>query len=421
MKVFYDLSIHIFNWFIALARLSGHKKATLLSAGRKETISKIVHFNTTNTNPVALFHCASLGEFEQARPVIEAWKIKYPSYKIVVSFYSPSGYEVRKKYSNADLIVYLTSDTKHDARTFIHTLKPSVIFIIKYEFWLNLLDAIKAKNIPLFLVSGVFRKKLFFFRSGGDFMRNRLHAFSHFFLQDKHSGELLSSIGFNNWTISGDTRFDRVHQTALATTKIPEIEIFKQDKPLLVIGSGWKEDMAVLIPFINNFKNELKIIYAPHEIHDSEMTEIEKQIEKKSIRFSAFNSSDAIASDVLIIDNIGMLSSIYGYADFAYVGGAFGSGLHNILEPAVFGAPIFFGPKIKKFPEAAWLISLGYAKSISTTETFSQEFTAIYQSPQIKVTIQKGLQHIMLQSCGATTSIMQKLSSDYPYLNPTNQ
>jgi 3-deoxy-D-manno-octulosonic-acid transferase len=421
MKVFYDLSIHIFNWFITLATLSGHKKATLLSEGRKETIAKIIQFNSSNTDPIALFHCASLGEFEQARPVIEAWKIKYPSYKIIVSFYSPSGYEVRKKYANADLILYLPSDTKVDALTFINTLNPSVVFIVKYEFWLNLLDAIKAKNIPLFLLSGAFRKKLFFFRKGGGFMRERLHAFSHFFLQDPHSGELLSSIGFKNWTVSGDTRFDRVQQTALATTIIPEIEIFKHDKPLLVIGSGWKEDMDVLIPFINNFSNELKIIYAPHEIRDSEILSIEKSFAKKSLRFSTFNSTDAIISNVLIIDNIGMLSSIYKYADFAYVGGAFGHGLHNILEPAVFGTPIFFGPKIKKFPEAGWLISLGYAKSISSTETFTQEFNTLYHSPEIKAMIKKGLQHTMLQSCGATTSVMQKLSSDFSHLNTPNQ
>lgn len=412
MKFIYDLSIHVYNWLITVAKLGGNKKAALISDGRNATFSKIADFKKSATDPIALFHCASLGEFEQARPVIEAWKQQHSEYKIAVSFYSPSGYEIRKNYTQADLVVYLPSDTKKEAQAFIDKLSPSIVFIVKYEFWLNLLDAIADKKIPLFLISGVFRKKLLFFRIGGGFMRKRLHAFSHFFLQDYNSGELLTSIGFKNWSVSGDTRFDRVQQTARAAKQLAEIEIFKQQKPLLVIGSGWEADMNVLIPFINAFDKDLKIIFAPHEIHAKEINETISRITKKSILYSTFKKEQAIEADLLVIDNIGMLSSIYSYADYAYVGGAFGSGLHNILEPAVFGSPIFFGPNIQKFPEAAWLIKLGYVKSISSTETFTKEFNAIYASVELQHSIRTGLKSTMLQACGATEHIMNTLSKE---------
>jgi 3-deoxy-D-manno-octulosonic-acid transferase len=410
MKVAYDISIHVYNWLIRIAALSGNKKAKLIQKGRNETFSKIAAFKKTTSNAVALFHCASLGEFEQARPVIEAFKKNYPAYKIAVSFFSPSGYEIRKNYSEADLVVYLPADTKKSAQTFIHELAPDMVFIVKYEFWLNLLDAIEAKNISLFLISGRFRENLLFFKKGGHFMRQRLKAFTHFFLQDNASGELLTSINFTNWSVSGDTRFDRVQQTASKTIQIPEVEAFKAQSPLLVIGSGWDKDMDVLIPFMNAFEKELKIIYAPHEIHDAEIKKIEAKVQKKSIRFSKLKEQAHTAADVLIIDNIGMLSSIYAYADYAYVGGAFGSGLHNILEPAVFGPAVFFGPHHKKFPEAYWLISLGYGFSISTTEEFTKHFEMIYTSEELRHSIKKGLQSTMLQACGATDHIMHTLS-----------
>lgn len=413
MKFIYDISIHMYNGLISLAKISGNKKAAFISEGRKNTFSQIESFKKNTSSPLALFHCASLGEFEQARPVIESFKKAYPNHKIVVSFFSPSGYEVRKNYTSADLIIYLPSDTKKESHQFIETLCPSIVFIVKYEFWLNLLDAISTKKIPLYLISGVFRKNLFFFRSGGDFMRQRLKAFTHFFLQDYPSGELLTNIGIKNWSVSGDTRFDRVQQTAKNAMPITEIELFKQDKPLLVIGSGWEADMNVLIPFFNSFDKELKIIFAPHEIHTKEIDELMNKITKTCIRFSTFTAEQASHADVLIIDNIGMLSSIYAYADYAYVGGAFGSGLHNILEPAVFGIPIFFGPKIKKFPEAAWLIKLGYATSIDSTTSFSTAFSKIYLAKEEQEKHKKGLKSTMLQSCGATEKIMTNVTSTY--------
>lgn len=409
MKFIYDLSIHTYNWLIWLAAFIGNKKASLIQKGRNETFSKIDAFRTSTSNPVALFHCASLGEFEQGKPLIEAFKKQYTDYKIVISFFSPSGYEIRKNYSGADLIVYLPSDTKAHAHAFIHALSPAIVFIVKYEFWLNLLDAIQLKSIPLFLISGRFRNNHFFFKKSGGFMRKRLEAFTHFFLQDNPSGELLTSIGFTNWSVSGDTRFDRVQQTASSTVRISEIENFKGDTPLLVIGSGWEKDMNVLIPFINTFEKRLKIIYAPHEIHDAEIEKLRTHIEKQSIRFSNLKENPNQVADVLIIDNIGMLASIYTYSDYAYVGGAFGSGLHNILEPAIFGSPVFFGPNHQKFPEAAWLISLGYGFSISTTEEFTKKFTSIYDSIELKNSIKTGLQSTMLQACGATSHIMQQL------------
>ncbi|MBC7449881.1 MAG: 3-deoxy-D-manno-octulosonic acid transferase [Cytophagales bacterium] len=410
MKFLYDLSIKIYDLLILLANWAGNEKAGSIASGRKETIDRIKRFRKDCNGDVAWFHCASLGEFEQARPVIESIKQTYSNYKIVVSFYSPSGYEVRKNSSFADLIVYLPSDTNSHATEFIAELKPTLAFFIKYEFWLNFLDAIQKASIPLFLVSGVFRKNLWFFRSGGNFMRRRLNAFTHFFLQEYTSGELLTTIGIRNWTVSGDTRFDRVQKTAQSVVQIDAIISFKQDKPLLVIGSCWKEDMHVLIPFINAFQFPLKIVIAPHEIHTDEIKQFQSLLIKKSVLYSAYTTNPETEADILFIDNIGMLSSIYAYADYAYVGGAFGSGLHNILEPAVFGPPVFFGPNIQKFKEAGWMISLGYGFSISNTGEFTTIFQKIYNDPMLKSTISTGLQNTMLQACGATEHIMNTLS-----------
>ena len=411
MKFLYDLSIRLYDLLIFIAAHTGNKKAQLMYSGRKETISKIQAFRSQWKGPLAWFHCASLGEFEQARPVIESFRQKYPEHKIAISFYSPSGYEIRKNYAGADLIVYLTSDTKSNASTFLSALKPSIVFFIKYEFWLNMLDEIKKDGIPFFLISGVFRPNMFFFRLGGGFMRKRLKAFTHFFLQQHSSGELLNTIGYKNWSVSGDTRFDRVQKTAQSVIEIKEIAAFKNQSPLLVIGSAWKEDMDVLIPFINTFSEPLKIIIAPHEIHTDEIKQWQSQLAKTSTTYSVLKMTPETDVDVLFIDNIGMLASIYAYADYAYVGGAFASGLHNILEPAVFGPPVFFGTNIQKFPEAAWMISLGYAYSISNTNTFTDIFTKIYGDPVLKSSIQKGLQSNMLQACGATEHIMKTIST----------
>jgi len=378
MKLLYDISIQIYDLLIFIAGLFGNKKAQLIYKGRKHTHSKITEFRNTYKGKIAWFHCASLGEFEQARPLIEAFRIKYTEYKVALSFYSPSGYEIRKNYTGADLIIYLPSDTQEHAGSFIGSLNPSIIFFIKYEFWLNFLDEIKKRNIPLFLVSGIFRPSMPFFKRTGDFMRLRLKTFSHFFLQNDPSGELLNTIDVTNWSISDDTRFDRVQLTAQNKSEIKEIAEFKQDTPLLVIGSAWKEDMNTLVPFINTFSEPLKIIIAPHEIHSEEIHTFQSRITKKSDVYSSYKLNTKVSIDVLFIDNIGMLSSIYAYADYAYIGGAFKSGLHNILEPAVFGPAVFFGPKIKKFPEAAWMISLGYAFSISNTKEFSKLFRKIY-------------------------------------------
>jgi 3-deoxy-D-manno-octulosonic-acid transferase len=274
-----------------------------------------------------------------------------------------------------------------------------------------MLDEIKKASIPFFLVSGVFRQNMFFFRNGGGFMRKRLSAFTHFFLQQYSSGELLNTIGYKNWSVSGDTRFDRVQKTAQSVVEIKEIAAFKKQIPLLVIGSAWKEDMDVLIPFINAFTEPLKIIIAPHEIHAEEIKQWQSRLVKTSTTYSVLKNTMNTDADVLFIDNIGMLASIYAYADYAYVGGAFASGLHNILEPAVFGPLVFFGTNIQKFPEAAWMISLGYAFSISNTIAFTDIFTKIYTDPILKSSIQRGLQTNMLQACGATEHIMKTIST----------
>jgi 3-deoxy-D-manno-octulosonic-acid transferase len=351
------------------------------------------------------FHCASLGEFEQGRPVIEKFKETFPDYKIVLTFFSPSGYEVRKNYAGADSICYLPSDTPANAREFIEQINPSIAFFVKYEFWYNYLRILHEKQVPVISFSAIFRPNQIFFKWYGAFHRNILTYFDHIFVQNQFSWNLLESIGIQKVTVGGDTRFDRVKQIADARKSLPIIEQFKDGKPLLIIGSCWQEDFAVIVPFLNNFTRDLKVIIAPHEIHDAEIESWRKELKRSSIKYSdvaprsvgrpaprggafdsdiSFDNSDEKTpplgvGGLLFIDNIGMLSSIYQYADFAWIGGGYGKGLHNILEAATFGLPIFFGNKnYKKFQEAVDLEQLTGSKAIENTEEFALEFEKLY-------------------------------------------
>ncbi len=369
MRFFYTFSIHIYSLLIHVFSVF-NPKAKLWVNGRKNIFEKLsLEFSKSNPHKnLVWFHCASLGEFEQGRPLIEKFKVQHPDYKIFLTFFSPSGYEIRKNYKGADFVFYLPKDTPRNAKQLIRIMNPKAVFFIKYEFWFNYLNELKNNNIPTYLVSGIFRKEHYFFKFYGTWFRKQLNCFSHFYFQTEESKQLLKSIGYNNATVCGDTRFDRVFEISKQVVSISLIEKFKQNKNIFIAGSTWLEDEEV----IANCKLQIanyKLIIAPHEIDENHLLAIEQLFGKANkLRYSQANEQNVITADVLIIDNIGMLSSIYQYASIAYIGGGFGKGIHNILEAATFGKPVIFGPNFKKFSEAKELIKLGGAFSISSKE-----------------------------------------------------
>ncbi|MEL7004369.1 MAG: glycosyltransferase N-terminal domain-containing protein [Bacteroidota bacterium] len=337
-----------------------NEKASAFVKGRSDLFKELSETFANNSAPVIWFHCASLGEFEQGRPVIEHFKSEYPEFKILLTFFSPSGFTVRKDYDGADFVFYLPVDTSTKAKKFIRIVKPSVAIFVKYEFWHYYIRTLKENRVPILSISSIFRPSQIYFSILGGFHRKILKNISRFFVQNDKSQELLTKIGINNITVAGDTRFDRVYEICQKVQRTKELEEFKRPKKLMVVGSCWQEDMNIVSPFINH--HDMRFIIAPHEIGESFLNAIEESIEKQCIRYSEFVKNGRTDCDILIIDNIGMLSSLYSYADYAYVGGAFGAGLHNILEPATFGLPIIFGNKnYSKFNEAQDLIKLGSA------------------------------------------------------------
>jgi len=354
--------------------------------------------------PLAWFHCASLGEFEQGRPVIEALKRKYPDYKILLTFFSPSGYEVRKNYEGADYIYYLPLDTKSNAQDFVEIVKPDIAYFVKYEFWYHIVKRLSKEGVPLLSISTIFRPEQLFFKSYGQFYAKILKKFTYFFLQDIRSQELLHSIQIKNCEVSGDTRFDRVWEICSRHKDLPQVERFVNASSVMVVGSCWPEDLEVLTPFIN--QTQLKFIIAPHEIEEWFIQKMEKDLTKKLIRYSQLSDTDPTQYDVLIIDNIGMLSSLYKYGRYAYVGGAFGKGLHNILEPATFGIPIFFGNRnYEKFKEAIDLIKLGGAIAIADYDGLRSQFQAFSEPTTYDIASQINQDYVK-NNTGATTRIL---------------
>lgn len=359
---FYSISIQIAALF--------NNKARLFVKGRKNW-KKNIRNKIENDSRYIWFHCASLGEFEQGRPVIESIKKQFPEYKIILTFFSPSGYEIRKNYELADIIVYLPVDKRKNASTFLNLVKPEKVFFIKYEYWFHYIYEIKKRNIPFYVVSAIFRENQIFFKNNlaGKWYRKLLFGVEHFFLQNESSAKLLSQLGITNYSVSGDTRFDRVFAIANGSKKIPVVENFRGNNPLIIAGSTWKPDEELLAAFINNSTN-LKFIIAPHEVSQSNINRIHQLLKKPAISFSKITESEIDSVDVLIIDSIGLLSSVYRYGSIAYIGGGFGVGIHNILEAATFGLPVIFGPNYKKFKEATDLIQMKGAFSI-------QDFTEL--------------------------------------------
>lgn len=324
--------------------------------GRKETFS-ILEKSISENDKVIWVHVASLGEFEQGLPIIEKLRIEKPSYKILITFFSPSGYEVKKNTSVADVVVYLPLDTKGNVKKFLALTQPKLVLFVKYEIWPNYLMALESRKIPLLLISAIFKKEQVYFKWYGNFMRKSLGAFSHIFVQNEKSKELLSSINIKNTTVNGDTRLDRVSEILERDNTLPIIETFKNDTLCLVAGSTWGEDEAILLDFINTTSKKLKYILAPHKIEKEKILGLAGSISKKTVLYSNSNLKTVHNYDVLIVDNIGLLTKIYSYADIAYVGGGFSTGLHNTLEPAVYGIPVIIGPNYEGFKEAEDLVA----------------------------------------------------------------
>jgi 3-deoxy-D-manno-octulosonic-acid transferase len=354
MKLVYSIIIYVYTALINIASLVNHK-ASLWVKGRRDWSSKLKASFSTGESTI-WFHCASLGEFEQGRPVIEMIKNEAPDIKIILTFFSPSGYEVRKNYQHADYICYLPADTPGNASEFISIVKPSIVVFVKYEFWNNFISEVRRKDIPLYLISGIFRPDQHFFKWYGGFFKKILKKFTHIFVQDKRSLDLLNGIGIKNTSVAGDTRFDRVSQIAAAAKTLPILEKFRDGEKLLLAGSSWRSDEEIIAGFINMDPGKMKWVFAPHEIDKSNIARLEKLFKTDVVRYSEFNEESHKAR-VLIIDNIGILSSAYRYSYIAVVGGGFGKGIHNILEPACWGTPVLFGPNYKGFKEAVDIIS----------------------------------------------------------------
>ena len=384
-------------------------KIKLFVEGRK-IVFTVLEEKIKLSDKTIWFHAASLGEFEQGLPVIEKIKEKFPSHKIVVTFFSPSGYEVRKNNKIADVTVYLPLDTKDNAQKFLKLVHPSMAFFIKYEFWPNYLNALKKQEIPTYAVSGIFRNDQLFFKWYGGFYRKALSTFDYFFVQNESSKKLLQSIGFQNIKISGDTRFDRVSKILNQDNTLDFIADFKNNATTIVIGSSWPKDESQLIDFINSNPFQVKFIIAPHNIKDTQIEDLKKIITKSVVLFSEMTKRDLPLQeyDVFIIDTIGLLNKIYSYADIAYVGGGFGtSGLHNILEPATFGIPILIGPNFEKFSEAVALVNLGGCISVNSKSALEEQLAFLIQNEDERfekghicstfVEMNKGATHIILQ------------------------
>ncbi|MDN4166927.1 glycosyltransferase N-terminal domain-containing protein [Cytophagales bacterium LB-30] len=409
--IFYRVGLAMYSLLLRLMA-PFHSKAQKMLAGRRETFTILERALQGNTQPVAWFHCASLGEFEQGRPLMEAFTARYPQYKIVLSFFSPSGYEIRKNYALPTAIVYLPFDSPRQATRFIDCINPSVVFFVKYEFWYHYLRTLHQRQIPLFLVSGIFRKEQIFFRGYGGFYRNILGFFQHLFVQNEASQKLLQQIGISKVSIAGDTRFDRVATIAAQAKAIPQAEVFRQGNKIMVIGSCWKEDLQVLKSFITQGPAELKWIIAPHEIDAATIQFFEQELGNTLIRFSAFEDFQASQHRILLIDNMGMLSSLYQYGDYAYIGGAFGKGLHNILEAATFGLPVFFGNKnYQKFQEAVALIAAQGAFAIGSTEAFTEAFMRLWNQPELDQKTRLLIKEYVKSNTGATEAILSQLKT----------
>lgn len=409
MKLFYNIFIALYRTIIAIFAL-GNKKARAWIEGRKNLFAELDQ-KLAPSDRIIWMHCASAGELEQGKPVLEQLKTQYPQYKLLVTFFSPSGYEVGKKYKAADLIAYLPLDTKANAVRFLDLVRPELAIFVKYEYWYHHLKTAAERHIPLLLVSAIFRKNQPFFKSYGDFYRSILGFYNRIFVQDSESQQLLESINISNCIVSGDTRFDRVAAIAANFSELALIKRFVQDDRILVAGSTWPDDEQLLADFYHSYTGKLKLIIAPHEINKAHIDHL-FSLFPNAIAYSQLEQSFKEAS-VLIIDNVGMLSRLYRYATLTYIGGGFNkSGIHNTLEAAVWGKPVLFGPNYHKFKEARDLVDRKAGFSITNAEELKRIATELLRDEVLLQQSSTIARSYVEENRGATQKIMDYIQAN---------
>jgi 3-deoxy-D-manno-octulosonic-acid transferase len=388
-------------------------KAAAWVAGRHELLPHIEQALAADATPRLWVHCASLGEFEQGRPLIEGLRRQYPDYKIVLTFFSPSGYEVRKNWAGADYVFYLPLDTPENAQRFVAAVRPKLAVFVKYEFWYYFLRELRAHSIPAVVVAAIFRPSQIFFRPWGGFFRQILAQLSHVFTQNEASAELLRGIGLTRVSVAGDTRFDTVVTTASAPPRaLPLVDAFVADQaPVLVAGSIWPEDMPALAPLMRKHARTMRFIVAPHEVSETHLQEVEAAMPGLTVRYSQATPASVADARLLLIDNVGLLSQLYRFGRYAYVGGAFGAGLHNTLEAAAFGLPVFFGPRYERFQEAVELVDLGCAFSVRSAQELESAFDRRYYNEEARLKVQDVSLEYIHQHAGATSRILRELKA----------
>lgn len=412
MSLFYNILIELVSFLVFL--FGGLNKKTQLGLrGRQKSLTVLKQI-LQPSDKVIWLHCASLGEYEQGLPVFEALKKQYQNHKFILSFFSPSGYEIRKKNPITDIVIYLPLDRKSRVNSFLKLANPKLVVFVKYDLWPNYLRELKRRQIKTVLISALFRPSQPYFKFYGRWFKGLLFTFDHIFTQDTVSKKLLNSIGYTTVTVSGDTRFDRVENQLKIDNTLNFIAEFKNNQLCVVAGSSWPEDDALLVQYINNCELGTKFILAPHTIDSTKLNRLEKQLQKPTARYSNYKNEALETKTVLIIDTIGLLSKIYSYADIAYIGGGMGSsGLHNTLEAATFGVPIIIGKNYQKFPEAKALRAKGGLFSVDSSVALQSLLDRLLKEPQRRIELGQKNKAYITANKGATVVIMSKLKENY--------
>jgi 3-deoxy-D-manno-octulosonic-acid transferase len=414
MWLLYDLLIRLYGFSIRVASLFDPKARAWVAGRRTSPPGPLSKLERGKRGPggeggeVAWFHCASLGEFEQGRPVLEAFRAAHPGWKIVLTFFSPSGFEVRKNYEGADLVLYLPLDTRKNAREFIRLINPSLAIFVKYEFWFRYLDELHRNNIPTFVISAIFRPNHPFFKWYRTWPRKQLKKVTRYFVQNEESAQLLRNFGIDRVTVSGDTRFDRVAELAKRSRPFPLIEKFARQMPVFLAGSTWPPDEELILDLISSHGDKIKFIIAPHEVGEARVSSLRLAVggQRSAVGFSQLTEENATSTNILIVDGIGYLSHLYKYATIAYIGGGFGAGIHNILEAATYGKPVIFGPKYQKFKEATDLVQFQGAISINNAQQLNNRTMELLDDPKKYQQASTTCSSYVQSKTGATQAIL---------------
>ena len=404
MNFLYSIAIRLYSGLVAIASLFGNEKARLWWKGRKNQWEKLTSLN--KDDEWIWIHVSSLGEFEQGLPVIERLKNDFPEYKLLLTFFSPSGYEPRKNFQLADKVAYMPSDTRHNAKKLIKNFNIKAAFFVKYDFWFNYMKVLKDNDIPLYYISALLHPNHYFFKFYSSWFRKQLFNVSHFFVQNDETAKLLKSIGIENATVTGDTRFDRVYEIAKQSKSFPEIENFIAGRQCIIAGSSWPADEKFIIPFSKKMPENYCLIIAPHDVSDSHIKQITTQLDNY-VLYSQQSIANSQQPTVLIINTIGILKQIYKYARFAYVGGGFMSSIHNTQEALVFGCPVVIGPKYHKFVEAVDLVRDGGMFSVNNQQEFDEIFEKLMNDDEFYNKASGICQDYIQLSIGATDKIMK--------------